>query len=129
LPLNFSDREKKMPTIEETLIDIENLQNEIDESIKKGIIKQTKFIDDLMNFTTTYYFELLSHCTLEILQRKKLLSSEKIVKKYFSYFNKIGYSRNISDGKILVDYSLFGTYLRNVLRNFIKKYPTKQVKR
>ncbi len=77
-----------MATIKVTLIEIEKLQNEIDTLLKKGSLQQDKFIEDILNFTTVYSFELLSHSSLEAIKNTSLISSDKMIRKYFLLFKQ-----------------------------------------
>ncbi|MBA7518237.1 hypothetical protein ES705_10306 [subsurface metagenome] len=77
-----------MATIKDTLIEIEKFQKEMEGLLKIGKVKQNKFAEDIMNFTTIYYFELLSHASLELLKNKSLLPTDQMFKRYFSLFRQ-----------------------------------------
>ena len=62
----LQNRSIEVVTIADTLNDIEKLQDVIADTVKlhRGL-SDNQFIHDLMNFTTIYYFSMLSHATLD----------------------------------------------------------------
>ena len=50
-----------MATIAQTLLDIEQAQRDIQMQLSNGKVQLTKFIEDIMNITSVYHFDLLAH--------------------------------------------------------------------
>ena len=80
-----------MATIADTLNDIQNLQNQMSCKLKHcaGLVDRM-FIRDLMNFTTTYFFALLAHVTLDAMKDYLRPHRHPYVDKYYSMYNKSG---------------------------------------
>lgn len=107
-----------MATIKDTLTEIENLQNEISTLLKKGSLQQNKFIEDIMNFTTVYYFDLLSHSSLEVIKNKSLIPPDKMIRKYFSLFKQKNvlqeYIRWQNIGGLFIVWNIFEKMVREL---------------
>lgn len=78
-----------MATIADTLNDIQNLQNEMSST---GIVHKefgdSIFVQELMNFTTIYFFELLAHTTLDALRDHSELIHHLYADKYYSMYKE-----------------------------------------
>ena len=83
-----------MTTIADTLNDIQKLQDEMSSKLKdyKGFREpaDTKFIRDLMNFTTIYFFELLAHAALDALRDRLQPIGHPYADKYYSMYRESG---------------------------------------
>lgn len=105
----------------DTLIDIEKLQSEIDSLLKKSGLKQNRFVEDIMNFTTVYYFELLSHSSLEVIKNRSLIPPDKMIKKYFSLFRQKmvlqEYIRWQNIGGLFIIWNIFEKMVRELHRD------------
>ena len=113
-----------MATVMTTIIEIEYLQNEIEALLKKGSLQQNKFIEDIMNFTTVYYFELLSHGSLESIKNRSLIPHNKMIKKYFSLFNQKmvlqEYIRWQNIGGLFIIWNIFEKMVRTLHQKITK---------
>ncbi|HEY4257844.1 MAG TPA: hypothetical protein VGM66_11570 [Candidatus Udaeobacter sp.] len=75
-----------MPTVADTLTDIERLQTEIECRLRQGTIRQDAFVADLLNFTIILYFSWLSHHCLAKAQASISLGRSPAVAKYYELF-------------------------------------------
>ena len=80
-----------MTNIADTLNDIQKLQDSMSERINDcRELSESRFISDLMNFTTVYFFSLLSHATLDALRDRLLPIRHPYADKYYSMYEQKG---------------------------------------
>ena len=80
-----------MATIADTLNDIQKLQDAMSVKIHDcRELADTVFVRDLMNFTTIYFFSLLSHATLNALKDRILSIRHSYADKYYSMYKQRG---------------------------------------
>ena len=80
-----------MATIADTLNDIQKLQNAISSKIDNcEELAGDMFVQDLMNFTTIYFFSLLSHATLDTLKVSIQPIHHPYADKYYSMYEEKG---------------------------------------
>ena len=80
-----------MATIADTLNDIQKLQAEmLSRQIEGKVIADHTFISDLMNFTTVYFFHLLSHATLDALITQIEPIHHPYSDKYYAMYRQSG---------------------------------------
>ena len=78
-----------MATIADTLNDIQKLQDGMSAKCKAcEALADSKFIHDLMNFTTVYFFALLAHATLDALRDCLQPLRHPYVDKYYSMYRQ-----------------------------------------
>lgn len=113
-----------MATIADTLFDIQKLQAEISsKQLECMECSDSKFINDLMNFTTIYFFELLAHTTLDALRTRLEPIHHPYADKYYSMYKESGVLqefirlRNISG--IFVLWNIFEQHIDKVRANVL----------
>ena len=80
-----------MATIADTLNDIQKLQDEMSSRRTEGkACADYAFITNLMNFTTVYFFGLLSHATLDALKTQFGTVHHPYAKKYYAMCRQSG---------------------------------------
>ena len=80
-----------MATVADTLNDIQKLQDAMTgkfHDCKEP--SETAFVRDLMNFTTIYFFNLLSHATLDALQDRIVPFRHPYADKYYLMYRQSG---------------------------------------
>ena len=106
-----------MTTIAQTLLDIENLQQDIDRYLRRGDIQRTHFIDGMVNVTQAYHFDLLAHSILATAKTKLAVCSDVLVSNYYALSDQVDiheeYIRLLNIGGLFTVWSHF--------KNFIKK--------
>ena len=80
-----------MATIADTLNDIQKLQDEMSSKRMEGNeCVNSRFIGDLTNFTTVYFFELLAHASLDALRAQVEPIHHPYADKYYSMYGQSG---------------------------------------
>lgn len=80
-----------MATIADTLNDIQKLQADMSSEFEERIeFANSEFVRDLMSFTTTYFFGLLSHATLDALRTHLAPIRHRYAEKYYSMYREGG---------------------------------------
>lgn len=81
-----------MATIADTLNDIQKLQNDISRKLENSAeLESSKFVRDLMNFTTVQFFTLLSHAALDVTRAAVNRGScHPYAERYYSMFRQPG---------------------------------------
>ena len=80
-----------MATIADTLNGIQKLQHAISSKINEcSELENSAFVSDLMNFTTAYFFGLLSHATLDALRDRLIPVCHPYADKYYSLYKEAG---------------------------------------
>ena len=80
-----------MAKIADTLNDIQKLQDLMSERVNDcRELSDGRFIRDLMNFTTVYFFSLLSHATLDALRDRLSPFPHPYAEKYYSMYKQNG---------------------------------------
>ena len=80
-----------MATIADTLNEIQQLQHTMSEKVLEcRELAHSRFIHDLMNFTTVYFFSLLSHATLDSLRGHILPIRHPYSEKYYAMYTQRG---------------------------------------
>lgn len=104
-----------MATIADTLNDIQTLQDEMSSRrIEEKACADRAFITDLMNFTSVYFFGLLSHATLDALRTPIEPIHHPYAEKYYAMFRQSGVLQEL----VRLD-NISGTF---VLWNIYEKY-------
>ena len=73
-----------MATMAQTLLDIEQAQRDIQMQLSNGKVQLTKFIEDIMNITSVYRFDLLAHSSLDVAKTELSNSANPLLLKYRS---------------------------------------------
>ena len=109
-----------MPTIGETLNDIEILQEEISRFIETH--GSDEFLSDIMSFTTAYWFELAGHACLDV--SAGLVSPPDIWKKYYTLRRRREfleeYIRWNNIGGLFIIWNVYERHIRRIQKSLLK---------
>jgi hypothetical protein len=105
-----------MTTIAQTLLDIENLQQDIDRRLHLGEAQRSRFIDGLVNVTQAYHFDLLAHSILATAKAKLAADADVLVSNYYALSDKTDihgeYIRLLNIGGLFTVWALFEDFVR-----------------
>ena len=121
-----------MATIAQTLLDIEQAQRDIQMQLSNGKLQLTKFIEDIMNITSVYHFDLLAHSCLDAAKTELSNSANPLLLKYRSLSAKPEmheeYIRWLNIGGLFVVCSIFEKFVRETHGQICQDAKTKSLK-
>ena len=121
-----------MTTIAQTLLDIENLQQDIDGYLSRGEIQHSHFIDGMVNVTQAYHFDLLAHSILATAKTKLASGSDVLVSNYYALLDQAdiheGYIRFLNIGGLFTVWSLFENFIKKTHENMFEGLKLENIK-
>ncbi len=121
-----------MTTIAQTLLDIEKVQQDIQRQLSSGKLQLSKFIEDIMNITGVYHFDLLAHSSLDAAKTELSNTSNPFLLKYRSLSRKDGmhkeYIRWLNIGGVFVVCNIFEKFVRETHGQLFKDVKIKHLK-
>jgi len=121
-----------MTTIAQTLLDIEKVQQDIQRQLSSGKLLLSKFIEDIMNITGVYHFDLLAHSSLDAAKTELSNTSNPFLLKYRSLSRKDGmhkeYIRWLNIGGVFVVCNIFEKFVRETHGQLFKDVKIKHLK-
>ena len=121
-----------MATIAQTLLDIEQAQRDIQMQLSSGKLQLSKFIEDIMNITSVYHFDLLAHSSLDVAKTELSNSANPLLLKYRSLSTKPEmhreYIRWLNIGGLFVVCSIFEKFVRETHGQIFQGAKTKHLK-
>ena len=121
-----------MTTIAQTLLDIENLQQDIDGYLSRGEVQHSHFIDGMVNVTQAYHFDLLAHSILATVKSKLTPSPDVLVENYFSLSGQANvheeYIRLLNIGGLFTVWGLFENFIKKTYGNMFEGLETENIK-
>ena len=121
-----------MATIAQTLLDIEQAQRDIQMQLNNGKVQLTKFIEDILNITSVYHFDLLAHSGLDVAKTELSHTANPLLIKYRSLSAKPEmhdeYIRWLNIGGLFVVCSIFEGFVRETHGQIFQGAKTKQLK-
>lgn len=121
-----------MTTIAQTLLDIENLQQDVDKYLSRGEIQPSRFIDDMINITQAYHFDLLAHSILDTAKTKLAGTSDFLVSNYYALSDQSNiheeYIRLLNIGGLFRVWNLFESFIRKTHESMFEGAEIKNIK-
>ena len=121
-----------MPTIEQTLMDIEKVQQDIQSQLSSGKMQQSPLIDDLIHIINVYHFDLLAHSCLDDSETKVSTESKQFLEQYHSLSRKDGIHsesiRWLNIGGLIIVCNLFEKFVRETHAQLFTDEPINHLK-
>ncbi len=121
-----------MTTIGQTLMDIEQLQHDIETHLSSGRVQPSKFIDDILNITKAYHFDLLAHSSLDTARAELSTTSNSLVLKYYALSTEAkvheDYIRLINVGGLFMVWNIFERFIREIYGQIFEGLEIKHLK-
>ncbi len=121
-----------MTTIAQTLLDIENLQQDIDGYLSRGELQRTHFITGMVNLTQAYHFDLLAHSILATAKTKLGAGSDVLISNYYALSDQTDiheeYIRLLNIGGLFTVWSLFENFIKNTYDDMFDGLTVENVK-
>ncbi|UCD33231.1 MAG: hypothetical protein JSV38_05020 [Desulfobacterales bacterium] len=121
-----------MTTIAQTLLDIEDLQQDIDQHLRRGDLQTSEFIDGMINITQAYHFDLLAHSILAAAKTKLAGTSDVLVLNYYALSDQANiheeYIRLLNIGGLFTVWSLFEHFIRKTYESMFDGLAIENIK-
>jgi hypothetical protein len=105
-----------MATIAQTLLDIEQVQQDIQKQLGSKKLELSKFIEDIRNITAVYQFDLLAHSSLDVTKAEFSGTANPYLQKYRSLSRKDEmheeYIRWLNIGGLFVVCNIFERFVK-----------------
>jgi len=121
-----------MTTIAQTLLDIENLQQNIDHHLSRRDIQPSHFIDGMINITQAYHFDLLAHSILATAKTELAGTSDVLVSNYYALSDQTNiheeYIRLLNIGGLFTVWNLFENFIKETYESMFAGLEIENIK-